>query len=157
MYDYTCEEFPFFKVDTQNYPSKAQQVHISSLMPRAFCSWRMINWCECLLWAASLHRELPAWVRPGLWQPERRAPDEAERGAVCGGEQVSLMSNLTSMKIILSKCFFLRSAKLSLRLFLWVGSHLHLTSFGACGPSSKRDCQPLSLDTWWAFSFYVQG
>ncbi|XP_054885793.1 choline kinase alpha isoform X2 [Poeciliopsis prolifica] len=27
MYDYTCEEFPFFKVDTQNYPSKAQQLH----------------------------------------------------------------------------------------------------------------------------------
>ncbi|KAM4734119.1 choline kinase alpha isoform 2-T2 [Anableps anableps] len=27
MYDYTYEEFPFFKVDPQNYPSKAQQLH----------------------------------------------------------------------------------------------------------------------------------
>ncbi|XP_060892273.1 choline kinase alpha isoform X2 [Labrus mixtus] len=27
MYDYTCEEFPFFKVDAQAYPSKAQQLH----------------------------------------------------------------------------------------------------------------------------------
>ncbi|XP_015248344.1 PREDICTED: choline kinase alpha-like isoform X2 [Cyprinodon variegatus] len=27
MYDYNCEEFPFFKVDAQNYPSKAQQLH----------------------------------------------------------------------------------------------------------------------------------
>ncbi|XP_034541570.1 choline kinase alpha isoform X2 [Notolabrus celidotus] len=27
MYDYTCDEFPFFKVDAQAYPSKAQQLH----------------------------------------------------------------------------------------------------------------------------------
>ncbi|XP_068578476.1 choline kinase alpha isoform X2 [Cebidichthys violaceus] len=27
MYDYSCEEFPFFKVDAQAYPSKAQQLH----------------------------------------------------------------------------------------------------------------------------------
>nr|XP_020470354.1 choline kinase alpha-like [Monopterus albus] len=27
MYDYTCDEFPFFKVDPQAYPSKAQQLH----------------------------------------------------------------------------------------------------------------------------------
>ncbi|XP_075998058.1 choline kinase alpha [Genypterus blacodes] len=27
MYDYCCEEFPFFKVDAKNYPSKAQQLH----------------------------------------------------------------------------------------------------------------------------------
>ncbi|XP_075898977.1 choline kinase alpha isoform X1 [Nelusetta ayraudi] len=27
MYDYNCEEFPFFKVNTQAYPSKAQQLH----------------------------------------------------------------------------------------------------------------------------------
>uniref|UniRef100_A0A3B5A299 ethanolamine kinase n=1 Tax=Stegastes partitus TaxID=144197 RepID=A0A3B5A299_9TELE len=27
MYDYNCDEFPFFKVDAQNYPSKAQQLH----------------------------------------------------------------------------------------------------------------------------------
>ncbi|XP_062276016.1 choline kinase alpha isoform X2 [Scomber scombrus] len=27
MYDYTCEEFPFFKVNAQAYPSKAQQLH----------------------------------------------------------------------------------------------------------------------------------
>ncbi|XP_041854110.1 choline kinase alpha isoform X2 [Melanotaenia boesemani] len=27
MYDYNCEEFPFFKVNTENYPSKAQQLH----------------------------------------------------------------------------------------------------------------------------------
>uniref|UniRef100_A0A8D3B4F4 Ethanolamine kinase n=1 Tax=Scophthalmus maximus TaxID=52904 RepID=A0A8D3B4F4_SCOMX len=27
MYDYTCEEFPFFRVDAQAYPSKAQQLH----------------------------------------------------------------------------------------------------------------------------------
>lgn len=26
MYDYTCDEFPFFKVNAQAYPSKAQQV-----------------------------------------------------------------------------------------------------------------------------------
>lgn len=26
MYDYNCDEFPFFKVSAQNYPSKAQQV-----------------------------------------------------------------------------------------------------------------------------------
>lgn len=26
MYDYSCEEFPFFKVNPQAYPSKAQQV-----------------------------------------------------------------------------------------------------------------------------------
>lgn len=26
MYDYSYEEFPFFKVDPQAYPSKAQQV-----------------------------------------------------------------------------------------------------------------------------------
>nr|XP_040019425.1 choline kinase alpha [Gasterosteus aculeatus aculeatus] len=27
MYDYSCEESPFFKVDAQAYPSKAQQLH----------------------------------------------------------------------------------------------------------------------------------
>ncbi|KAM9377801.1 choline kinase alpha [Pholidichthys leucotaenia] len=27
MYDYNCEEFPFFKVSAQNYPSKAHQLH----------------------------------------------------------------------------------------------------------------------------------
>ncbi|XP_069018372.1 choline kinase alpha isoform X2 [Embiotoca jacksoni] len=27
IYDYSCEEFPFFKVNAQNYPSKAQQLH----------------------------------------------------------------------------------------------------------------------------------
>ncbi|XP_074487772.1 choline kinase alpha isoform X2 [Sebastes fasciatus] len=27
MYDYTCEESPFFKVNAQAYPSKAQQLH----------------------------------------------------------------------------------------------------------------------------------
>lgn len=27
MYDYNCDEVPFFKVDAQNYPSKAQQLH----------------------------------------------------------------------------------------------------------------------------------
>ncbi|XP_061677763.1 choline kinase alpha isoform X2 [Syngnathoides biaculeatus] len=27
MYDYNCDEFPFFKVNTQVYPSKAQQFH----------------------------------------------------------------------------------------------------------------------------------
>uniref|UniRef100_UPI003AADCEC7 choline kinase alpha isoform X2 n=1 Tax=Centroberyx gerrardi TaxID=166262 RepID=UPI003AADCEC7 len=27
MYDYSCDKFPFFKVDAQNYPSKAQQLH----------------------------------------------------------------------------------------------------------------------------------
>ncbi|XP_063756297.1 choline kinase alpha isoform X2 [Eleginops maclovinus] len=27
MYDYNCEEFPFFKVNAQAYPSKAQQLH----------------------------------------------------------------------------------------------------------------------------------
>uniref|UniRef100_A0A8C2X8Z8 Ethanolamine kinase n=1 Tax=Cyclopterus lumpus TaxID=8103 RepID=A0A8C2X8Z8_CYCLU len=27
MYDYSCEEFPFFKVNAQAYPSKAQQLH----------------------------------------------------------------------------------------------------------------------------------
>ncbi|XP_070686827.1 choline kinase alpha isoform X2 [Pempheris klunzingeri] len=27
MYDYTCDEFPFFKVNAQAYPSKAQQLH----------------------------------------------------------------------------------------------------------------------------------
>uniref|UniRef100_A0A3Q4HIB5 Ethanolamine kinase n=1 Tax=Neolamprologus brichardi TaxID=32507 RepID=A0A3Q4HIB5_NEOBR len=27
MYDYNCDEFPFFKVSAQNYPSKAQQLH----------------------------------------------------------------------------------------------------------------------------------
>ncbi|XP_040893501.1 choline kinase alpha isoform X1 [Toxotes jaculatrix] len=27
MYDYNCEEFPFFKVNPQAYPSKAQQLH----------------------------------------------------------------------------------------------------------------------------------
>ncbi|CAB1439193.1 unnamed protein product [Pleuronectes platessa] len=27
MYDYTCDEFPYFKVDAQAYPSKAQQLH----------------------------------------------------------------------------------------------------------------------------------
>lgn len=27
MYDYNCEEFPFFKVNAQAYPTKAQQLH----------------------------------------------------------------------------------------------------------------------------------
>lgn len=27
MYDYNCDEFPFFKVNTKAYPSKAQQMH----------------------------------------------------------------------------------------------------------------------------------
>ncbi|XP_023267181.1 choline kinase alpha-like isoform X2 [Seriola lalandi dorsalis] len=27
MYDYNCDEFPFFRVSAQNYPSKAQQLH----------------------------------------------------------------------------------------------------------------------------------
>uniref|UniRef100_A0A665TME4 Ethanolamine kinase n=2 Tax=Echeneis naucrates TaxID=173247 RepID=A0A665TME4_ECHNA len=27
MYDYNCNEFPFFRVSPQNYPSKAQQLH----------------------------------------------------------------------------------------------------------------------------------
>ncbi|KAM9754219.1 choline kinase alpha isoform 2-T2 [Menidia menidia] len=27
MYDYSCDESPFFKVSVQNYPSKAQQLH----------------------------------------------------------------------------------------------------------------------------------
>ncbi|XP_018559641.1 choline kinase alpha isoform X2 [Lates calcarifer] len=27
MYDYNCDEFPFFKVNPQTYPSKAQQLH----------------------------------------------------------------------------------------------------------------------------------
>ncbi|XP_041652590.1 choline kinase alpha isoform X2 [Cheilinus undulatus] len=27
IYDYNCDEFPFFKVDAQAYPSKAQQLH----------------------------------------------------------------------------------------------------------------------------------
>ncbi|XP_034443668.1 choline kinase alpha isoform X1 [Hippoglossus hippoglossus] len=27
MYDYNCDEFPYFKVDAQAYPSKAQQLH----------------------------------------------------------------------------------------------------------------------------------
>ncbi|XP_044050241.1 choline kinase alpha isoform X2 [Siniperca chuatsi] len=27
MYDYNCDEFPFFKVNVQAYPSKAQQLH----------------------------------------------------------------------------------------------------------------------------------
>ncbi|XP_078076796.1 choline kinase alpha isoform X2 [Mustelus asterias] len=27
MYDYNCDEYPFFKVDIKNYPSKAQQLH----------------------------------------------------------------------------------------------------------------------------------
>ena len=28
MYDYNCDTFPFFKVNAENYPSKAQQVGI---------------------------------------------------------------------------------------------------------------------------------
>ncbi|XP_077597412.1 choline kinase alpha isoform X2 [Stigmatopora nigra] len=27
MYDYNCDEFPFFKVNTKGYPTKAQQLH----------------------------------------------------------------------------------------------------------------------------------
>lgn len=31
MYDYSCEEFPFFKVNPQSYPSKTQQVSTKCL------------------------------------------------------------------------------------------------------------------------------
>uniref|UniRef100_A0A3Q1F0P1 Ethanolamine kinase n=1 Tax=Acanthochromis polyacanthus TaxID=80966 RepID=A0A3Q1F0P1_9TELE len=36
MYDYNCDEFPFFKVDAQNYPSKAQQLHFIENYLREF-------------------------------------------------------------------------------------------------------------------------
>lgn len=36
MYDYNCDEFPFFKVDVQNYPSKAQQLHFIENYLREF-------------------------------------------------------------------------------------------------------------------------
>ncbi|XP_017284409.1 choline kinase alpha isoform X2 [Kryptolebias marmoratus] len=36
MYDYTCDEFPFFKVSPQNYPSKAQQLHFIESYLREF-------------------------------------------------------------------------------------------------------------------------
>lgn len=43
MYDYSCEEFPFFKVNPHAYPSKAQQVSQSEdqcyvILP----SWRLV-------------------------------------------------------------------------------------------------------------------
>ncbi|XP_037110437.1 choline kinase alpha isoform X2 [Syngnathus acus] len=36
MYDYNCDEFPFFKVNAQAYPSKAQQLHFIENYLRAF-------------------------------------------------------------------------------------------------------------------------
>uniref|UniRef100_A0A1A8NZJ8 Ethanolamine kinase n=2 Tax=Nothobranchius TaxID=28779 RepID=A0A1A8NZJ8_9TELE len=36
MYDYSCDEFPFFKVSTQSYPSKAQQLHFIESYLREF-------------------------------------------------------------------------------------------------------------------------
>ncbi|KAM6937811.1 choline kinase alpha isoform 2-T2 [Xenentodon cancila] len=36
IYDYNCEEYPFFKVDAQNYPSKAQQLHFFESYLREF-------------------------------------------------------------------------------------------------------------------------
>lgn len=38
MYDYSCEESPFFKVDAQAYPSKAQQVGATHTPPAAALS-----------------------------------------------------------------------------------------------------------------------
>ncbi|XP_077372388.1 choline kinase alpha isoform X1 [Festucalex cinctus] len=35
MYDYNCDEFPFFKVNAQAYPSKAQQLHFIESYLRA--------------------------------------------------------------------------------------------------------------------------
>lgn len=36
MYDYNCEEYPFFKVNTQAYPSKAQQMYFFENYLREF-------------------------------------------------------------------------------------------------------------------------
>ncbi|XP_061577194.1 choline kinase alpha isoform X2 [Cololabis saira] len=36
IYDYNCDESPFFKVDAQNYPSKAQQLHFFESYLREF-------------------------------------------------------------------------------------------------------------------------
>ncbi|XP_056137424.1 choline kinase alpha isoform X2 [Lampris incognitus] len=36
MYDYNCDKFPFFKVNVQNYPSKAQQLHFIGSYLREF-------------------------------------------------------------------------------------------------------------------------
>uniref|UniRef100_A0A3Q0RN62 Ethanolamine kinase n=1 Tax=Amphilophus citrinellus TaxID=61819 RepID=A0A3Q0RN62_AMPCI len=36
MYDYNCDEFPFFKVSAQNYPSKPQQLHFIESYLREF-------------------------------------------------------------------------------------------------------------------------
>ncbi|XP_038562183.1 choline kinase alpha isoform X2 [Micropterus salmoides] len=36
MYDYNCDEFPFFKVNAQAYPSKAQQLHFIESYLREF-------------------------------------------------------------------------------------------------------------------------
>lgn len=51
MYDYDCDEFPYFSVNTQAYPSKAQQV-IACVYVRVFAG--CVCWL-CLTCGSSLH------------------------------------------------------------------------------------------------------
>lgn len=53
MYDYSSDEFPFFKVNAQAYPSKAQQVSIKPLVSGVFVVTCRLVWTCCLY--AQLH------------------------------------------------------------------------------------------------------
>lgn len=73
MYDYNCEEFPFFKVSVENYPSKAQQMHfIEHYLRESDLSFDKLSEDERMKQKEALYEEvnrfsLASHVFWGLW------------------------------------------------------------------------------------------
>lgn len=142
MYDYSCEEHPFFRADAQKYPSKTQQVST----PCAGVSWhrrpyqpnRDVSVCSSTSSKATCGSPTPAsttWAPPTRWSWRRsclwRWTGEFRCGSGgssrgCAGGQLCVCG---------------------------AGLPWRLTSSGACGRSSRPVCPPSSLDTWWVSCF----
>lgn len=154
MYDYNCDEFPFFKVNSQAYPSKAQQVRtrpgntisfLLHLLPTDLsqCVVSVRSCTSLKATCANLTQGLTTWVTRTKWEWRR-----------------SCTWRSTGELTLRTRCQYKTAQQIlnrHLTVFLNTGSPWHPTSFGACGQSSRPGSPPSNLDTWWANVLLLHG
>lgn len=160
MYDYNCDEFPFFKVNAQAYPSKAQQVWMT------FSKWALppgrSRRFSCLVNESYVSVQLH-FIESYLRESERGFDllSEEEQEKLKREVYVEVnrwdadMTRLVWAPLLLYiryfNCFsqFASPVYISFFFYYFLGFLWRRTSFGAYGPSSRPDSPPSSLDTWW--------
>lgn len=151
MYDYNCDEFPFFKVNAQAYPSKAQQVCMSLVTVFLLCFSFLFGFIYWLL-VVSLYSSTSlktTWVSPtkGSTTWAKRTKWNLKRSCMWRWTGELRCRHSVRWQGIIQQEGKLN--KLCVHVFLTIGSLWHPTSFGVCGPSFRPGSLPSSLDTWW--------